>query len=40
MEIQLEMLTETHLLKYQLKGEIKSLHEKDNNKAYLKNNTK
>jgi len=40
MEIQLEMITKTHLLRYQLKGEIKSFHERDNNKAYLNSNTK
>ena len=38
--IQLEILTKTHLLQYQLKDEIKSLHERDNNKAYLNINTK
>lgn len=40
MAIQLEMLTKTHFLQYQLKGEIKSLHERDNSKAYLNSNTK
>ena len=40
MAIQLEMLIKTHLLQYQLKDEIKSLHEIDNNKAYLNINTK
>ena len=30
MAIQLEMLTKTHLLQYQLKDEIKSLHDRDN----------
>lgn len=40
MEIQLEMLTKTHLLQYQLKDEIKSLQKITTTKSIEKLNNK